>query len=128
MLIPLRVVEIVTSLVIVGEATALGLGAGLLGDAATAWATTSNLILLLSDVALGAVLIYFAVSSNEISIAVPLVAAILTLSHLYRAVEFFLDVENPFCSNFGLFLVNDLKVVGAVAVLVLWQMVRREST
>lgn len=126
MLIPLRIVEIVTSLVVVGEATALGLGAGLLGDAATAWATTGNLILLLSDVALGVVLIYCAVSSNEMSVAVPAVSSLLVLTHLYRAVEFFLDVENPFCSNVGLFLLNDLKIVGAVAIIALWFLVRRQ--
>ena len=128
MLVALRVAEIVTSLVVVGEATALGVGAGLLREATTAWATTSNLIFLLSDVALGVVLIYCAVSSNEVSVAVPAVGAALAITHVYRAVEFFMDVEYPFCANVGLFLLNDLKVVGALVIVVLWALVRRNAT
>ena len=125
MLIALRLAEIVVSLVVVGEAAALGVGAGLLGGQATAWATQGNLILLLSDVALGVGLIYCAVSSNERSPAVPALATALVITHLYRAVEYFLEVQEPFCGNVWLFLVNDLKLVGAAAILVIWIRARR---
>lgn len=126
MLIALRWAEIVVSLVVVGGAAALGVNAGLLAGEVTAWATTSNLLLLLSDAALAAGTIYCAVSSNERSPAVPVLAGLLVATHLYRAVEYFLEVSTPFCENVWLFLLNDVKLIGAAAVVAIWFAARRE--
>jgi hypothetical protein len=127
MLIALRIAEIATSLVVVGAAAALGYGMGLVGGGTpSSWATTPNLILLLSDAFLGMLMIYFAVSSRERATLALAAAVVLAVTHLYRAIEFFLDVAQPFASNIGLFLLNDLKLIGAVAIVVLWARMRSD--
>ena len=119
MLTALRFTELAVALLVLGEAAALGYGMGLLSGSSNPWATTINLLLLLSDVLLGGVLTYFTVSSKETDTVVVIAAAGIAVTHAYRAIEYFLPVLNPFCFSIWLFLVNGLKLIGAVAIIVL---------
>lgn len=119
MLRALRLTQLGTALVVLGEALALGLGMDLIAGGDNPWVTDSNLILLLTDVGLGGLITYFAVASRETDKFAILAATGLMITHGYRAVEYFLGTANPFCANIWLFLLNDLKLIAAVAIIVL---------
>lgn len=126
MLVTLRLAELLTALVVLGNAAALGYGMGLLNGGANPWATMVNLVVLLSDVLFGGVLTYFTVSSKETSTVVVLASLGLIISHGYRAIEYFTSVAYPFCASIWQFLLNDLKLLGAVVLIVLVFRVRKE--
>lgn len=116
----LRGGTILTSLLIGGEALALLIGMHVLSERPNLWISVKNDFLLILDLvsALGLVLIVMnrnAILSNAFYVLV----IVSILSHGYRGWEYFADIQNKFCINLPLFIINDLKLLGLLIVLVL---------
>lgn len=123
----LRVTAAVTDVVILGEALALIVGIGLLSRGQNPWLAWRNVLLLGLDVVAGAVLMWAVFRSGGDAQQVGLYGAIaiLLLSHGYREWEYLVGVPNRVCFNLPLFAVNNAKLVGLLAVLMMDVLGRR---
>jgi hypothetical protein len=111
----------VTGLVVAGEALALLVGMHLLSKGANAWLSVKNDLFLALDMVAGLDLVYLALAQRGDAwpYALSSVAALALLTHGYREWEYLAQAANPFCANAPLFVVNNLKLAGLVAVVIL---------
>lgn len=100
-----------------GEALALLIGMNLPGP--SEWSKVKNNGLALIDLVTGAALVYLLFTHRDLDgfpMFYVLLSVILT-SHGYREWEYITDQPVKFCANTPLFIVNSVKLVGAVGVL-----------
>jgi hypothetical protein len=109
------------SLLIGGEALTLLIGMHFLSERPNLWISIKNDFLLLLDLvtALGLFLIVMMNKDVFASNAFYVFALVSLLSHGYRGWEYLACVQNKFCINVPLFIINDLKLLGLLIVLVL---------
>jgi hypothetical protein len=110
---------VVTGLVVFGEALALLVGMHILSKRDNPWTSLKNDIFLATDIIAGLVLVVFAFKQENLFSPAILwtITIILLVSHGYRDAEYFLDLENKFCSNVPLMIFNNVKLVGLVGIL-----------
>ena len=116
----IKTAAILTGLVIAGEALALFVGMHLLGAGQPAWISPKNDLLLGLDVLAGLGLIVLTARSHS-TLELGLLYAILIVSlgiHGYREWEYVAGVAGRFCANLPLFVINNLKLAGLLAVLI----------
>ena len=104
--------------VIAGEALALLIGMNLTDQ--SEWAKIKNNGLALLDLVTGAALVYFLFARGDLG-GFPMFYALLVvilISHGYREWEYAANRPNKFCANVPLFVMNSVKLLGAVGVLV----------
>ena len=105
--------------VVAGEALALLIGMNLTDQ--SEWAKIKNNGLALIDLVTGAALVYLSFTRGDLG-GFPMfyvLLAVILISHGYREWEYVVNQPNKFCANVPLFVVNSVKLVGAVGVLVL---------
>ena len=114
------ILTVITGLVIFGEAAALLVGTHILSKRDNPWTSLKNDIFLATDLIAGLVLIYFVFKSDNLFAPAVLwtVTIILLISHGYRDAEYFLDLENKFCANIPLLVLNNVKLVGLLGILI----------
>ena len=110
---------LVVALIMLFEGTALFIGMIILSPG-NDWVNLTNILLLVIDifVAAGLLRVIFRGSDREKSVLMYVLLVITTITHAYRAVEYFLPIPTRFLFNELLFFVNDLKLVLAVLALV----------
>ncbi len=105
-------------LVIVGEAVALFVGMHILSERSNPWICWKNDFLLGVDILTGTGLLYFAVVNSRLNpfhlVSLFIVLALLT--HGYRAWEYQANVSHGFCVNVPLFVFNNIKLLGLLAI------------
>jgi hypothetical protein len=113
-----KILTILIGATISGEALALTMGVHLLGDASNPWITPSNNIMLIADMLTGAGLIYVGISADESynSVLFWVFAGVALISHGFREWEYLAVIENKFCGNLPLFIVNNVKLAGLIAI------------
>ncbi len=113
-----KIMTILTGAFISGEALALTAGVHLFGDPANLWITPTNNIMLIADVITGAGLIYVGITadSNFNSVMFWIFTGVAILTHGFREWEYIADIENKFCGNLPLFIMNNIKLAGLTAI------------
>jgi len=107
---PARITTLAAGTLVAGES--LLLLAGMNYPHVSSWSTPRNLLLAGSDIALGSLLVFQSLSSRNFSIS-PIFyisACILLATHGFREYEYFNNLENPFCTNRALFMMNNIKI------------------
>jgi hypothetical protein len=119
--LPFKIVTLLTGMVIAGEALALLLGMHLLSEGGNPWISFKNDLSLVLDIVVGLGLVYLALAHRGAAwpYALYSLAGLALLTHGYREWEYLAGAGNAFCANTPLFVVNNLKLVGLVAVLFL---------
>ena len=109
-----------TGLVVFGEALALLVGMHILGERDNPWTSLKNDVFLATDIIAGLVLVYFAFKADNVFAPAIFWTAtiILLISHGYRDAEYFLDLDNKFCSNVPLMIFNNVKLLGLLGMLI----------
>ena len=103
--------------IVAGEALALLIGMNLTGQ--SEWARIKNNGLALVDLVTGAALVYLLFTQRDLD-GFPMFYVLLfviLISHGYREWEYVTDQPVKFCENAPLFVMNNVKLVGAVGVL-----------
>lgn len=125
-----RVGTILANVLIGGEALALLIGMHVLSERDNPWISFKNDLLLALDLvtALGMIL---AVTMNRdvfSSNTFYFLALVSILSHGYRGWEYFANIQNKFCINAPLFIINDLKLLGLLIIVALGVIIRLTPT
>lgn len=109
-----------TGLLIAGEALALLTGMHFLSPASNPWLSPKNDFLLATDLAAGMGLVWLALfRSGRHPLLLFCLAAVALLTHGYRLWEYLAHSPNPFCANFPLFTVNNIKLLGLLLIVIL---------
>jgi hypothetical protein len=119
--LPFNIVTLVTGLFIAGEALALLIGKHFSSEGDDSWISVKNNLFLALDILAGLGLVYLALAQRGAAwpYALYSLAGLALLTHGYREWEYLAGTDNAFCANTPLFVVNNLKLFGLVAVLVL---------
>jgi hypothetical protein len=115
---PFKVLTALTGIVIAGEALALAVGMHILSPADNRWISLKNDLFLGLDVIVGLGLVLVAAVSRRV---VPSgILCVLVFSSVvargYRELEYLIRTGNAFCANAPLFVLNNLKLIGLLAV------------
>ena len=118
---PFNMIALVTGLFIAGEALALLVGMHFSSQSDKSWISAKNNLFLALDILAGLGLVYLALAQRGAAWPYDLYAltGLALLTHGYREWEYLAGIDNAFCATTPLFVVNNLKLVGLVAVLVL---------
>jgi len=118
---PFNMVTLVTGLFIAGEALALLVGKHSSSQGDDSWISVKNNVFLALDILAGLGLVYLALAQRGAAwtYAFYFLTGLALLTHAYREWEYLAGTDNAFCANTPLFVVNNLKLVGLVAVLIL---------
>ena len=115
----LQIVTILVSLVVAGEAAALAVGMHLVKKSQSPWVSLKNDVLLALDVVDGLALILLAF--DDVNFPQPLLFPVFViiglLTHLYRMWEYQSGRTASFCGSRGLYIVNNLKLIGLTVIL-----------
>lgn len=119
--LPFTVVTLVTGLFIAGEALALLVGMHFSSEGDHTWISFKNDLFLVLDIVVGLGLVYLALGQRGAAwpYALYSLAGLALLTHGYREWEYLAGADNAFCANTPLFVVNNLKLFGLVASLLL---------
>jgi hypothetical protein len=105
-------------LLMVGEAVALFVGMHLLSERSNPWIGWKNDCLLGIDLLTGGGLLCFAVMNGRINpfSLVYLLVTLALVAHGYRVWEHEANVPHKFCINLPLFVFNNIKLLGLLAI------------
>jgi hypothetical protein len=119
--LPFKITTLLTGAVVAGEALALLVGMHLLSESDNAWLSAKNDFFLALDILAGLGLLYLALAHRGPAwpYALYSLAGLALLTHGYREWEYLARAANPFCANLPLFVVNNLKLAGLLAVAIL---------
>ena len=119
--LPFKITTLLTGGVLVGEALALLVGMRLLSKGEIPWISVKNDLFLALDIVAGLGLVYLALVQRGAAwpYALSLLAGLALLTHGYREAAYLARAGNAFCANAPLFLVNNLKFVGLIALAIL---------
>lgn len=112
----LKITNTLIASVLIVEALALLFGMLFCSQSGTEWLTTSNIVLLSLDMAMGILLISFSFKLDKILFYMILFFIVATIigSHIYRNIDFAINSPNAFAFNIPLLVVNNLKLIGAL--------------
>jgi hypothetical protein len=118
---PFNMITLVTGLFIAGEALALLVGMHFSSQSDKSWVSVKNNLFLALDILAGLGLVFLALVQRGAAwpYALYALAGLALLTHGYREWEYLAGTDNAFCATTPLFVVNNLKLVGLVAVLIL---------
>ena len=107
-----------TGLVLTGEALALLVGMHFLSDGDNPWLSFKNDSFLVLDIVAGLGLAYLALAHRGPvrPHALDFLVGLALLTHGYRDWEYLARAANPFCANAPLLAVNNLKILGLLAI------------
>ena len=107
--LPFKVVTLLASAIVAGEALALVVGMHLLGNGDNSWLSAKNNLFLGLDIVTGLGLIWLALAQRGAAwpYAFYALAGLALLSHGYREWEVLAGAGNPFCANTPLFIVAE---------------------
>ena len=113
-----RWISLVLALILLIEGAALFIGMVILSPG-NPWATGINVLLLVLDILIAAVILRIVLRNPDIEHSIPLyvLLTITILTHGYRATEFFLQLPTRFLFNDTLFAMNVLKIGLAIFLL-----------
>jgi hypothetical protein len=116
--LPFKITTLLTSTVVAGEALALLVGMHLLSEGDNSWISVKNDLFLALDIVAGLGLVYLALAHRGTAwpYALCFLVSLALLTHGYREWEYLARASNPFCANAPLFVVNNLKLAGLLAV------------
>lgn len=116
--LPFKIITLLIGLVVAGEALAPLVGMHLLSEGNNPWISVKNDLFLVLDIVSGLGLAYLALAGRGAAWPYVLYALVglALLTHGYREWEYLARAGNSFCANAPLFLVNNLKLVGLVAI------------
>ena len=114
-----RWISLVLALILLIEGAALFIGMVILSPG-NPWPTGINVLLLILDILIGAVLLRISIRNPDIEHSIPLyvLLVIVILTQGYRASEFFLLIPTRFLFNDVLFALNALKIGLAILILI----------
>jgi hypothetical protein len=113
-----KIIAVLTGLVIAGEAVALLAGMHLFVRPVSPWLTPKNNVLAVIDMITGIIIVALAITGKSpVLFYAAVVLALIT--HGFRDWEYLASAELPFIFNLPLFIVNNLKLAGVIAVAVL---------
>jgi len=115
--VPFKIATVLAGLVVAGEALALLAGMRLLSEGDNPWVSVKNDLFLALDMVTGLGLVYLALAHRGAAwpYAFSVLAGLALLAHGYREWEYLARASNPFCANGPLFAVNNLKLAGLLA-------------
>jgi hypothetical protein len=115
----LRIVTVLVSLLVVGEATALAIGMHIIKKSESPWISLKNDLLLAMDIVVGLLLILLAYDGATFPQPVwfPLFAIVGLITHLFRIWEYLAGRASAFCHNRPLFILNNFKFTGLFLIL-----------
>jgi hypothetical protein len=113
-----KIVAVLAGLVIAGEAAALLTGMHLFVRPTSPWLTPKNNALAVLDVITGAIIVALAITGKTPGLFYA-TAALTLLTHAFRDWEYLASAGSPFAFNLPLFVVNNLKLAGIIAAVVL---------
>lgn len=104
---------LITGILLFGEALALYIGVFVVKKGNLPWNTKSNRLFLITDSLFGLIigLNWFSIEGVLYQILLGVVAILGIISHFKRTFENISKMENAFCGNQALFVVNNLKLV-----------------
>ncbi|MBY9007494.1 MAG: hypothetical protein KGD63_12120 [Candidatus Lokiarchaeota archaeon] len=105
--------NIIFSLIVIGEASALIIGMNISSQEGYNWLTLKNYVIIILDIVLGIIIFFLILNNKGINnyLYIIFFLIIIVVTHLYRDFEFFYDINDKFCFNMPLFLVNNLKLI-----------------
>ena len=109
------ILQFVTGLLIFGEAVVLLISAKAFKKIPPEWLTVLNRFILLSDIAVGGVILNYVLQGTAAYVGWFVALGLLT--HIYRAAEFYMKRKNLFCFNNPLFVVNMIKLLGLLVMI-----------
>lgn len=111
----------ITGALVGGEALALAVGMRLPAGVPNSWLSVKNNAFLLLDILTGAAILAaaFGGQGGRLSIWLLVFTGAALLLHLYREWEYLSGFANAFCANRPLFIVNNVKLLGLLAVMAL---------
>jgi hypothetical protein len=113
----IKIIAVSTGLVIVGEAAALLAGMHLFVRPASPWLTPKNNALAVIDIITGVIIVVLAIAGKSPGLFYA-AAALALITHSFRDWEYLTSAGFPFAFNLPLFIVNNLKLAGVIAVVV----------
>jgi hypothetical protein len=116
-----RILPILTGALLTGEAIALLVGMRWLSPGGNPWISVKNDLFLGLDIAAGTGMIYLAVALEALPGSGLFRGLVLVslLAHGYRDWEYLVSAGNRFCTNGPLFVVNNVKLAGLLAIAIL---------
>lgn len=117
---PFKTATLLTGIIVAGEALALLVGMHFLSEGNNPWISFKNDLLLFLDIVAGLGLVYLALAGGGVAWPYALYALVGLgfVTDGYREWEYLASAGNPFCANGPLFVVNNLKLAGLLAITV----------
>ena len=113
-----KIIAILAGLVITGEAAALLVGMHLFVRPISPWLIPKNNVLAAVDMITGTLIVVLAITGKSPSLFY-VAAGVALITHTFRDWEYLASVKNPFVFNLPLFIVNNLKLIGVIAAMML---------
>ena len=105
---------------LLGEAITLLAGSYFFSKKTLPWLNRKNSLLLIFDIILASLIIIAFPALNYIPVFVYYSSLILTIgSLLFRTREYFFQIENKFCENKALYIINNILATGLLVVLIM---------
>jgi hypothetical protein len=119
--LPFKITALLTGMAVASEALALLVGMRFLSEGNNPWISFKNDLFLALDIVTGLGLVFLTLVDRGAALhyALYVLVGLALLTHGYREWEVLADAGNPFCANGPLFVVNNLKLGGLLAVAVL---------
>ena len=108
-----------TALVVAGEAVALSIGILVVGRARDPWVTVPNVLYLAADILIGVMLLIRVFTGAADATWSLILLSVIGLTHGARDLELLVRAAHPFCFNVPLAIVNNVKLTGAIAAILL---------
>lgn len=108
------IIALIVGLLTFGEALLLFTASAILKKIDGSWLTTTNRLILLSDIAVGGIILNYALGFGIVLILPFVIIGIVT--HVFRSAEYFYNNHTRFLFNKALFAVNMVKLLGLFVV------------
>lgn len=116
---PKVILYFATGGLLIAESVALIIGLFIFNKGKSPWLSKQNITFLFLDMLVGASMILIPITNIEFTdpeIASFVLGFTMTL-HLFRSIHYFWPSKKPFCANIWLFLVNNIKLAGILALI-----------
>lgn len=120
-LLLLDVFALVLGLTVAGESIALLMGTTFSGFEGQEWQTPSNMFFMIIDIITGVAIIFLIFVKAELTnypLVLSVFVVIVIMTHLFREMQYLLDIPNKYLKNRPLFIVNNLKLLLAAIIVI----------
>lgn len=113
----IKYTTLLTAALIAGEALALEIGMHLPANRGNGWLHPRNEIMMATDILTGVALIVLTFTQPEFyrTPAFYILTGLNIVTHVFRDVEYFAPLADPYCGNVPLLVINNVKLAGLIA-------------